>query len=773
MSYSKINNLPKYALGDVAKKVHEIRLSGKDIIDLSQLNPSLPPPQIALDVLVQASLKPSNHRYSSSSGINTLRESISKYYQWKFNAEVNPHSELVVTSGTKEGIFHLLMSMTNPGESILVPVPAYPVHTAAAALVGVSFIGVPLWENYDQLISCDGVLSSDSDYFFEGLSSRFSQTWPRPKVILTSFPHNPTTTIVTKCFYERLVDFSVKNNCIIINDFAHGDIYYDNQDIVSLLSIPNANKVSVELYSLSKGFSLAGWRVGAALGNSELISSLKSLKSYTDFGIFQPIQIAAAKLLEHEIQADSYIKDAVSIYKYRRELIVDSLKDLGLKVLKPKATPFVWASLPQNSKFKSGVEFCTEVLESKNVAFFPGSGFDSSQTSTLRISLTENESRLRDAMSRLTSILSFILFFFTMTQQVSFAEEDCPKALTLVKKAHVAAFSKEEIKKGLDEAIKLCPHMVEAVYEYGRYYLNEGKFDQAEQKFKEADQLKPRVEHALGIALSQSLRKDFGASENTYKQALTTYLGHWSLLEGLAVLYLELNKLSEAEELLRQALQSESSVDSIYYNLGLVLEKQGRVEEAQTSYRTALEKNEKCTPASISLIRLLNRSGNYSEAIRFADKALLHSPNNENILFVLSDVYSNSGDFSAAENQLHKIQSELNKSKRDSTIYLIQIRKGKVSEASKSLEQLYESNNKDIAVSRNYGLSLVLNKNYEKAEKVLTKVLEVMPSDPAILNNLGTVYEGMGQIDKAKDFYNRAQSISSYKVIQENIERLR
>ena len=401
-NFPKIKNLPPYRLGDVAKRIHEIRSSGADVIDLSQLNPTIPPPQIAIDKLVQSSLISHNHRYSASAGIVSLRDGLSKYYQEKFSCEIVPNSEVVVTSGTKEGIVHLLMSILSPGDSVLVPVPTYPVHSAAAALAGVTSVGIPLWKSFEAFVEAGGVLDENSEYFFSRLKNRFVQTWPRPKAILINFPHNPTTTIVTAGFYERLVGFAKTNNCLLVNDFAHGDLFFEAKDRVSLLSVDGAKDVGVEIYSLSKGFCLAGWRVGAALGNVEALGALRSLKSYTDFGLFQPLQIAAAHLLMEEIKSGfSYINEVLTTYQYRRNLALDSLKALDWNIFTPKASPFIWAKIP--SRFHSGGvdSFCSKLLEQKNVALFPGTAFDSEQENCVRISLIENESRLREAIRRI------------------------------------------------------------------------------------------------------------------------------------------------------------------------------------------------------------------------------------------------------------------------------------------------------------------------------------------------------------------------------------
>ena len=769
-NFPKIKSLPPYHLGEVAKKIHELRISGVDVIDLSQLNPSMHPSQVALDSLVQASLKPHNHRYSASSGIYSLRESLCNYYNWKFNVEIDPNSEIAITNGTKEGIVHLLMSILSPGDSMLVPVPSYPVHTAAAALVGVNFIGVPLWRDYHSFKEDGGVLTSKSNYFFERLGNRFFQTWPRPKVILISFPHNPTTTIVSHCFYERLISFAERNSCLIVNDFAHGDLYYNSEDNISILSLPSAKKHCVELYSISKGFSLAGWRVGSASGNYEAIQALKSLKSYTDFGIFQPIQIAASKLLNHEIStAGEIVYENLQAYKSRRDLVISQLLEKGWDVNVTKASPFVWAAIPNNAEGLDSKSYCEEVLEKSHVAFFPGSAFDSQQKKTVRISLTENETRLRQAMSRLSKFIFFFVLFF---KTVTYADDNCPKALTLVKKAHVPAFSGEEIKQGLLEATKLCPQLVEALYELGRLYLKDEKFELAEQKFKEAESIKPKVEHVIGLALSQALKKDYVSSENTYKQGLTTYLGHWALLEGLAVLYMDLNKLEEAEELLRQALQVESSVDSVYYNLGLVLEKQSKIDEAIISYRTALDKNHAALLPAVNLSRLLYRAGNHDESLNVLKKALLHNPNSSYALLLHSNILLSLGRLSEAKKDLQKISDPKFSDRKTLLSLVINSKEGLCDNTLQDFEGL-KIQKDSLEFKKALGSSLAICRNYEKAEKVLLEALSINSNDAYVLNNLGSVYESLGDIAKAKDFYSRAGSALSHSLILENLERIK
>jgi alanine-synthesizing transaminase len=402
-SSTRINNLPPYALSKVASKVHALRMDGRDVIDCSQLNPSLPPPQLAIDRLVEASLMPHNHRYTSSIGIVALREAFASYYASSFRVSLNPATEVVVTQGAKEACLNVLLSIVSPGDTALITTPSYPVHSAAISIAGGSFVGVPLWKDYQSYLNQEGVLDGNNEYFFNRLENRYEQTWPRPKILLTSFPHNPTASIVTKCFYERLLDFSIRNNVLLINDFAHGDLYFNGKDCCSLLSLESAKDNCIEFYSLSKGFALAGWRVGTVVGSAEIIKKVKSLNSFSGFGIFQPIQIAAAKFLNYSIKNPelSVAKEHLHIYKDRQTLLIEGLTKLGWDICTPKASSMLWARIPEKHRIIGADEFCDRILEECLIAFSPGTGFDLQQKDVVRISLSENEKRLRELIRRL------------------------------------------------------------------------------------------------------------------------------------------------------------------------------------------------------------------------------------------------------------------------------------------------------------------------------------------------------------------------------------
>ncbi len=405
-NFPRLLSLPAYSLGTIASRVHELRSQGRDVIDLSQINPDLAPPQQAIDALIQSSLLPHNHRYSSSIGISILRKAFSSYYRSRFSVDLNPDLEIVLTSGTKEGLSHLLLGSVSPGDTALVPVPSYPLHTASVCLADASFIGVPLWKSYADMSAHNSIITSEYDFFFLELESRYTQTWPRPKLLIISFPHNPTTTIASKCFYERLLEFARKYQVFIINDFAHGDLYFDQSRCVSLLSVEGAKDHSVELYSLSKGFSLPGWRIGCAAGSSEYIAALKKVKSYIDFGTFQPLQIAASKLLEEETRAEfseGIIYENCLIYNSRKEVLREGLERLGWSVPAIHASPFVWAELPLKFHHMSAEKFCENLLSETLVATSPGTGFHEISRNLLRFSLAQDDSRLHEAICRIES----------------------------------------------------------------------------------------------------------------------------------------------------------------------------------------------------------------------------------------------------------------------------------------------------------------------------------------------------------------------------------
>lgn len=391
-----VSQLPPYPLGEIAQGVLDARSRGRDIIDLSQFNPTLAPPAVGVDSLVQAVLQPQNHRYSSSMGISKLRESFAHYYQQRHGVTVDSADEVVVTLGTKEGLSHALQAVLHAGDSVLLPCPAYPIHRAAISLAGGSVVGVALNDGAapDQW---PAVLDERSDSFFQRLETSYEAAWPHPKVLLLSFPHNPTAITVTKGFFDRVIAFAQERELLVFHDFAYADLCFESYRAPSIFCVEAAKDCAVEFYSLSKGFSVGGWRVSCCVGNATVVAALKKLKSYVDAGAFQPLQIAAAAMLR---RADGIIETTADEYRARRDVLVSGLQALGWSVQAPKATVYLWAHAPE--KFApNGEAACKKLFEQAGVAAFPGIGFDVSASAFVRFSLSESESRIRLALERI------------------------------------------------------------------------------------------------------------------------------------------------------------------------------------------------------------------------------------------------------------------------------------------------------------------------------------------------------------------------------------
>jgi alanine-synthesizing transaminase len=377
--FSRIKRLPPYVLGIVNELKYEARRRGEDIIDFGLGNPDMPTPKHIVDKLIEAAQKESNHRYSLSRGIYKLRLAITDWYKRNHDVDLDPDSEAIATIGSKEGIAHLAMAITSPGDSVLVPTPTYPIHTYAFILANADVIHVPLGPDVD---------------FFEALLDAFKRNWPRPKAMVINFPHNPTTQVVDIDFFEKVVDFSKEHDLIVIHDFAYGDIVFDGYKAPSFLQVPGAKDVGIEFFSLSKSYNMPGWRVGFAVGNAEIINALARIKSYQDYGMFQPIQIAATVALNGPRDCVEEIRDT---YQRRRDVLCESLNRIGWKVTPPRATMMVWAEIPDRFKKMGSLEFCKLLLEQAKVAVAPGIGFGEGGDHFVRFSLVENEHRIRQA----------------------------------------------------------------------------------------------------------------------------------------------------------------------------------------------------------------------------------------------------------------------------------------------------------------------------------------------------------------------------------------
>jgi alanine-synthesizing transaminase len=378
--FSRIQRLPPYVLGIVNELKYDARRRGEDIIDFGLGNPDMPTPKHIVDKLIEASQKEANHRYSVSKGIYKLRLAITDWYKRNHDVDLDPNSEAIATIGSKEGIAHLALAITSPGDSVLVPTPTYPIHTYAFILANGDVIHVPL--------------SADVD-FFDALLDAFKRNWPRPKVMVINFPHNPTTLVVDIDFFVKVVDFAKEHDLIVIHDFAYGDIVFDGYKAPSFLQVPGAKDVGIEFFTLSKSYNMPGWRVGFAVGNAEIINALARIKSYQDYGMFQPIQIAATVALNGPRDCVEEIRET---YRSRRDVLCESLNRIGWKVTPPKATMMVWAEIPDRFKKMGSLEFCKKLLETAKVAVAPGIGFGEGGDHFVRFSLVENEHRIRQAV---------------------------------------------------------------------------------------------------------------------------------------------------------------------------------------------------------------------------------------------------------------------------------------------------------------------------------------------------------------------------------------
>ena len=305
MDFRRVGSLPPYAFAEVNRRKAEVRLGGSDVIDLGFGNPDIPSPDEAVETLIREARQPSNHRYSVSRGIQDLREALAGRYMRRFGVELDPDTEIISTIGAKEGLSHLMWTLVQPGDAAIVPEPSYPIHIYAPIIAGAEVRRAPI--------------GSEEDYF-EIVNRMFGNSWPRPRVIIVSFPHNPTTKTVDLGFFSRLVDFAKANDVVLVHDFAYADIAFDGYRPPSILEVPGAKDVAVELYSLTKGHSMAGWRVGFLAGNSAVVGALAKLKSYLDYGTFQPIQIAAAEALA---TGDGFVAEVNKTYMGRRDALVD------------------------------------------------------------------------------------------------------------------------------------------------------------------------------------------------------------------------------------------------------------------------------------------------------------------------------------------------------------------------------------------------------------------------------------------------------------------
>jgi alanine-synthesizing transaminase len=386
--FKRIKRLPPYVFAIVNQLKLEARRKGEDIIDLGMGNPDLPTPKHIVNKLIEAAKNPKNHRYSASKGITQLRLALCEWYKRRFDVELDHETEVVVTIGSKEGLSHLAYAMVEPGDLALTPAPAYPIHPYSVIIAGGDVRSIPVSEGVD---------------FFNKMEEAFTSTWPRPKFMIINFPHNPTTTCVDLDFFKRVVDFAKENNIIVIHDFAYADLVFDGYSAPSFLQVPDARDVGVELFSLTKSYSMAGWRVGFCAGNREIVGALTNIKSYLDYGMFQPIQIASIIALRGD---QGCVEDIRGTYEKRRNTLIKGLKNAGWEVQPPKATMFVWAEIPEPFKKMGSLEFSKFLLKEAKVAVSPGIGFGEGGEGYVRFALVENEHRIRQAAKGIKNALS-------------------------------------------------------------------------------------------------------------------------------------------------------------------------------------------------------------------------------------------------------------------------------------------------------------------------------------------------------------------------------
>ncbi|MCX7698013.1 MAG: aminotransferase class I/II-fold pyridoxal phosphate-dependent enzyme [Candidatus Goldbacteria bacterium] len=385
---NRLKNIAPYVLGVVKKELITLRKQGKDVIDFGMGNPDGATPQHIVDKLIEAVKNPKNHRYSASRGIYKLNLAITDWYKRRFGVELDPEKEAITTIGAKEGISHLMYAIINSGDSVIVPTPCYPIHAISVTLAGGNVISVPVIKGRD---------------FFEDMVKTVQNVWPKPKILFLNYPHNPTTEVVDLKFFEKIVDFAKKNEMIVLHDNAYAEIYFDDYLPPSFLQVPGAKDIGAEFYTLSKTFNMPGWRVGFMVGNRALVHALERIKSYLDYGIFQPIQIAAIHALNSR---DDCVKDIRETYKSRRDVLVEGLQKLGWEVEKPKATMFVWAKIPEKFKNMNSVDFSMKMIHEAEVAVSPGSGFGEGGEGYVRFALIENEQRIKQALRNIKKLMN-------------------------------------------------------------------------------------------------------------------------------------------------------------------------------------------------------------------------------------------------------------------------------------------------------------------------------------------------------------------------------
>jgi alanine-synthesizing transaminase len=380
LEFRRIGSLPPYVFATINDLKAELRRAGEDVIDMGFGNPDIPSHELAVEKLKEAAEKGRNHRYSQSRGIPKLRGAICDLYQRKFGVELDPETQALTTIGAKEGLSHLMWVLVQPGDAAVVPSPSYPIHIFAPIFAGAQVSQVAMGPGED---------------LFGNMVEAFERSKPRPRVIILSFPHNPTTATVELEFMQRVVDFAREQEVVVVHDFAYADVAFDGYRPPSILEAEGAEEVAVELYTLTKSFSMAGWRVGFMLGNREIVQALARVKSYLDYGTFQPIQIAATVVMN---EAPEYPEEVCEIYRGRRDALCEGLSRIGWEIEKPRGTMFVWAPIPEQFKAMGSLDFAVKLTQEAHVAVTPGIGFGPGGDPFVRFALIENEERIRQGV---------------------------------------------------------------------------------------------------------------------------------------------------------------------------------------------------------------------------------------------------------------------------------------------------------------------------------------------------------------------------------------
>ncbi|HZF69612.1 LL-diaminopimelate aminotransferase [Sulfuricurvum sp.] len=395
IQFDRIRRLPKYVFAEVNELKMARRRAGADVIDFSMGNPDGDTPKHIREKLIESAQKTKTHGYSVSKGIPKLRQAICDWYKRRYDVDLNPDTEAVATMGSKEGYAHLAYAITNPGDVAVVPDPTYPIHSYGFILAGgnVQKMELPFDEDY----------KVDEDLFFERLEQAFHISFPKPKFVVVNFPHNPTTATVTPEFYTRIVEMAKRERFYIISDIAYGDLTFDGYKTPSIMSVPGAKDVAVESFTLSKSYNMAGWRVGFFVGNPKLIGALQKIKSWLDYGMFTPIQVAATVALQGD---QTCVQEITDKYDHRQDVLIEAFNRAGWPVRRNQASMFVWAKIPECARHLGSLEFSKRLLVEANVAVAPGIGFGDYGDDYVRIALIENDKRIRQAAKNIKQFLS-------------------------------------------------------------------------------------------------------------------------------------------------------------------------------------------------------------------------------------------------------------------------------------------------------------------------------------------------------------------------------